>query len=91
MTVSPLSLVFESGDSVKTVSITHNCTCPFTWSGSPVDTSGLLNAFFGEGDNTAVQVSINRSKVPTDTTIEKSWHVTSNGYGEDTIHVTIHN
>jgi len=88
MTVTPLSLVFESGDSVKTLSVTHNCTCPFTWNGTPVDSTNTLKAFSGSGDNTAKEVSILRANLTVDT-LNAYWVVTSNGYGTDTVRVTI--
>jgi hypothetical protein len=88
MTVTPLSVVFQSGDSVKTISITHNCTCPFTWNGTPVDSTNTLKAFSGTGDNTAKEVSILRANLTTDT-LNAYWVVTSNGYGTDTIRATI--
>lgn len=89
MTVSPLSLVFAPGDSVKTLSITHNCTCPFTWNGTPVDSTNTLIAFSGTNDNTAKQVAIMRTNLTVDT-LQAYWVVTSDGYGTDTVRVTIY-
>lgn len=88
MTVSPLSLVFEPGDSVKTLSITHNCSCPFSWNGTPVDSTNTLIAFSGTGDNTGKEVAIMRANLTVDT-LQTYWVVTSNGYGTDTVRVTI--
>src|SRR5690242_16736550 len=89
MTVSPLAVVFGPGDSVKTLSITHNCTCPFTWNGTPVDSTNTLIAFSGTSDNTAKQVAIMRPNLTVDT-LKAYWVVTSNGYGTDTVHVTVY-
>ena len=88
MTITPRSVVFQSGDSMKTISITHNCTCPFNWNGTPVDSTNTLKAFSGNGDNTAKEVSIIRANLTTDT-LTVYWIVTSNGYGTDTIRATI--
>ena len=88
MTVTPLSLTFQAGESSKTISITHNCSCPFTWNGTPVDSTGTLMAFSGTMDNTAKDISIMRANLQSDT-LNAYWVVTSNGYGTDTIHVTV--
>jgi hypothetical protein len=88
MTVTPLSVVFGPGDSVKTLSITHNCTCPFDWNGTPVDSTYTLKAFAGSGDNTSMQISILRASLPVDT-LYAYWVITSNGYGTDTVRATV--
>jgi hypothetical protein len=88
MTVAPRTLFFGPNDSVMNLAVTHNCTCPFSWNGTPVDTTGTLLAFAGTGDNTAKQVSILRANMQTDT-LDAYWVVTSNGYGTDTVRVTV--
>lgn len=88
MTVSPLELVFQSGESTKTLSVTHNCSCPFNWNGAPLDSTGTLQAFSGNGDNTAKEVTILREQMVSDT-LNAAWVVTSNGYGTDTVRVTV--
>lgn len=105
MTVAPDSLYFDIGDTVKTLSITHNCACPFSWEGQPSiadssgnlspDGSGILKAFSGKDDNTSLQVFIDTSKAPnavasSDTIIERYWLVKAGeSFGEASVKVII--
>lgn len=92
MIVSPTTLVFEHGDSVKMVSITHTCTCAFTWTATVTPPNGVIVDTSGTGDNKAVAIRIaDRSKMTSDTLQTKI--VVSNNtparYGIDTIAVTV--
>ena len=89
MVVSPSSLVFQHGESTKSLSITHTCTCPFSWNVTVTPANGVLKDTTGYGDNTSVPVRVvDRSKMTTDT-LKTSYVITSNGYGTDTIAVTV--
>jgi hypothetical protein len=41
MIFSTKIITFQRGDSLKTVSITHSCTCPFSWSSIVVPDTGI--------------------------------------------------
>jgi hypothetical protein len=89
MVISPQSLVFQHSDQVKTLSITHTCTCPFSWYVTVTPANGVLKDTTGYGDNTSVPLRIaDRSKMTTDT-LKTSYVITSNGYGTDTVAVTV--
>ena len=89
MIVTPHSLTFASGETTKTLSIVHTCTCPFSWVCTVTPPNGVLKDTTGTGDNTSVPIQIvDRSKMTSDTMYSKIV-VTSNGYGTDTINVTI--
>jgi hypothetical protein len=89
MVVSPMSLVYQHGDSVKTLSITHTCTCPFTWYVTQTPADGVMKDTTGYGDNTSVPIRvIDRSKIQGDT-LRTSLVISGGSYGVDTIPVTI--
>jgi hypothetical protein len=86
--VSPKSLVYVAPDSMKTVSITHNCTCPFNWNCVSYDTTGTLIVIGGTGDNTAVPVKVDRSKIAVDTL--NTYFLVRSAFGIDTVRVTVY-
>jgi len=89
MIVTPKSLTFASGVSVQNLSITHTCTCPFSWVVNVLDsTSAVLQPTNGSGDNTKVTINIDRTKLTKDT-LKSFLQITSNGYGTDTVLVTV--
>lgn len=89
MELSPKTLVFQPSETQKTVSITHTCPCPFSWKCITKDTSGaLILVASGSGDNSAVPIQVDRSKLAVDTLITYV-HVTSN-YQPDSVLVTIY-
>ena len=88
LVVSPKSLTFASGVSVQHVSITHTCTCPFSWNVNPLDPTQVLLPASGVWDSTSATIRIDRTKLMTDT-LHSSLQITSNGYGTDTISVTV--
>lgn len=90
MIIAPHSIVLASPVSDSTVSITHSCTCPFTWNAtiSPsIDTSWLIFPTYQSGDKTDIPISIDTSKLATGTS-RATILIVSNSYGEDSIVVT---
>ena len=89
MELSPKTLVFQPSENMKTVSITHTCTCAFSWHCTTKDTSGALILIgTGSQDNENVPIQIDRSKLIVDTLITYV-HVTSN-YQPDSVLVTVY-
>jgi hypothetical protein len=92
MIVSPTTLVFNSGETEKTISISHTCTCAFSWTCSVTPPNGVLKDTNGIGDTpTAVIRVVDRSKMTSDT-LHTSIIVSNNSpivYGIDTIAVTV--
>jgi len=89
MELSPKTLVFQPSENMKTVSITHTCTCAFSWHCTTKDTSGaLILVASGSGDNSAVPIQVDRSKLTVDTLVTYV-HVTSN-YQPDSVLVTVY-
>ena len=87
MVIAPRTLQFVPGDSVETVSITHTCTCPFTWWSSFDSTATWLSVpATMHGDHPDVQITVDRSKMPTDS-VHAFIRITSNAYGIDSIEV----
>ena len=87
MSVTPTTLTFSHADTVKTISITHNCTCPFTWNVNVLTATQAIQGFTGTGDNTHVAIQIDRSKMTGDTLLTELQ--VKSGYGSDTVKVTI--
>jgi hypothetical protein len=85
--IAPKSLTFAHGESVKTLSITHTCTCPFTWYVTVLNPNAVLKDTIGTGDNTAVPFTIDRSKLTVDTLIDAI--AIHSAYGTDTIQITV--
>lgn len=89
MVLSPKTLVFTPSETQKTISITHTCTCGFSWQCKTRDTSGVLVLVpSGTGDNAAVPIQVDRSKMVRDTLITYV-NVTSN-YQPDSVLVTVY-
>lgn len=88
LVVSPLSLTFSHGDTVKTLSITHTCTCPFSWNVNVLDSTAVLQPTSGSGDNTQVAIHIDRTKFKGDS-LHAALQVNGYSYGIDTIRVTV--
>src|SRR6185312_5027933 len=81
MIISPQVLTFGKGDSTKQLSVTHSCTCPFTWYlAKPTIANWLTIPTTGSNDNTKIPVSIDRTLLAQSTTNETFLVVTSNGY-----------
>jgi hypothetical protein len=107
MIISPKTIVINHRlnreDTIKSVSITHSCTCPFEWSsaitlrsdslGIPVNDTWKWLQFTADtvGDHTNIPIVVYPSKMQNDTgfaTIAiNSAHYT---YGTDTIHVIVY-
>ncbi len=88
MTVSPTTLTYAHGEDSKTISITHNCTCPFSWNVNVLTATGVLRDTNGIGNNDKLPIIIDRTKMTGDT-LHATLQVTSNGYGTETVAVTI--
>jgi hypothetical protein len=86
--VSPHSLTFAHGESVKTLSVTHSCTCPFSWNLNVLTVTQVLKDTSGTGDNTRVPIWIDRTKLTTDTLVA-ALQVKADGYGIDTVAITV--
>src|SRR5437870_1282761 len=87
--VSPKTLVFAKGESVKNLSITHTCTCPFSWNVNVLTVTPALKDTSGTNDNASVPISIDRTKLPADSVIYATFEVASNYANRDTVQVTI--
>ncbi|MEP7233788.1 MAG: hypothetical protein ABI778_00705 [Ignavibacteriota bacterium] len=85
--ISPKSLTYQTGDSIKNVSITHTCTCPFPWSVNVLTPSAVLIGSTGNGDNSNVPIKIDRSQLTVDT-LRGELQVKS-AFGTDTIVVMV--
>ncbi len=90
MIIAPHAIVFPSSTSDSAVSITHSCTCPFSWNAtiSPsIDTAWLTFQTSMTGDKSDVPISIHRSLLTADTN-RATILILSNSYGNDSIAVT---
>ncbi len=90
MVITPDTLVFRPPTTDSTISITHTCSCPFSWSATvlPVsDTAWLHFPNYQSGDKSDVPISIDRSLLKADTSTA-TIVVASNSYGNDSIMVT---
>ncbi len=88
MVITPKALTYTPSDNIQPLSITHTCTCPFSWNVNVLTATQVLKDTSGSGDNTKVSISIDRSKLTFDT-LHATLQITSNGYGTDTVRVTI--
>lgn len=89
MIVNPKTLVYQHGDSVKSLSITHTCTCPFNWYVTVTPANGVLKDTSGLGDNTSVPIRVvDRSKMTSDTLLT-TLVINGGSYGIDTVAVTV--
>ena len=90
MVIAPDTIAFRAPSADSTISITHTCTCPFSWNGtiSPTaDTAWLHFPSYQSGDKSDVPISINRSLLTADTS-RATIIIVSNSYGNDSILVT---
>lgn len=89
MIISPKSITFAKGDSATAVSITHSCTCAFSWHASLTPASAVSWLVFPTdttGDHKSLPMITRPSLYPNDT--NEAWiSINSNHYGADTIHV----
>src|ERR1051325_10340183 len=92
MIISQKNIVFSQNDSIHHISITHSCTCPFSWTAHLNDTSvhwlefpiDSSSAVIGDHNNIFIGTYPSLyTKDTNDVTIT----VISNNYGSDTIHV----
>jgi hypothetical protein len=85
MVIAPRTIVFSSPQQDSTVSITHTCTCPFSWNAT-VSPQALWLSFptNQSGDKTDVPISIDRTKLIADTN-RATVTIASNSYGSDSI------
>lgn len=88
--IDPHTVLFTALDSVKAVSITHTCTCPFSWTSQVLPVSPwLIVPADTSGDHADIPFRIDRSKLTADTAIAVV-HIHSNSYGEDSVTVTVY-
>jgi hypothetical protein len=88
MTVSPKTLTYAHGEDTKMISITHNCSCPFSWFISVIDSTQVLKDTSGVQDNAKVPINIDRSKLHSDT-LHARLQISTYGYGTDTVFITV--
>jgi hypothetical protein len=93
MIISPKMITFDHrGDTTKSVSITHSCTCPFEWSSAfSTDTASHWITFTHDtvGDHSSIPIIVHPWMLPKDT--NDAWIAINSAhgsYGTDTIHVT---
>jgi hypothetical protein len=87
MVISPRTIQFAATDSVKTISVTHTCTCPFTWWTSvPADAGWLQVPASMQGDHAQVPITVDRTKMTSDS-VHAFVRFTSNAYGIDSLEV----
>lgn len=85
--VAPHELTFAATDTTRAVSITHTCTCPFSWTSVvPAAATWLTVATSMQGDHTNVPVSIDRAKLPSDTS--RAVIRFNSNFGSDSLLVT---
>lgn len=85
--ITPHSLIFASADTMKTISITHTCTCPFSWNVNVLTATQALQSFSGTGDNAKVEIHLDRTKLMVDTLM--AMMEVHSAYGRDTVQVTV--
>jgi hypothetical protein len=96
MIFSSKSFTFVSGDTVETVSITHSCTCPFSWEATVIpqsaiditdtDTGWLVFPKKMTGDHHDIPIET-RPKYYDSATNHATIIIRSNRYGNDTMQV----
>jgi len=88
MILAPHTIVFSPSSPDSTVSITHSCTCPFSWNATiPPSAPWLSFPESQTGDKTDVPISIVDSLLPAGTN-RATILIVSNSYGDDSILVT---
>ena len=89
MIIAPDSIVLRAPTQDTTISITHSCSCPFSWTATitPLpDTAWLKFQNYQSGDKTNVPLTIDRARLQTDTN-RATIRLASNSYGDTTITV----
>lgn len=87
MVIAPDTVVFRPPTTDSTISITHTCTCPFSWNATVLpttDTAWLAFQNYQSGDKSDVPITIDRAKLSADTN-RAQIAIASNSYGTDTI------
>jgi hypothetical protein len=88
MIIAPHTIVFSSSAPDSTVSITHSCTCPFSWDATVSPVSLWLTFQTSQsGDKSDIPISIDTALLPADTN-RATILIVSNSYGDDSIIVT---
>jgi hypothetical protein len=88
MIVAPHTIVLSSSVLDSTVSITHSCTCPFSWNATVSPGSPWLTFQTSQsGDKSDIPISIDTTLLPADTN-RATILIVSNSYGDDSIVVT---
>jgi hypothetical protein len=85
ITVDPQKLVFEKGVDSLSISITHNCTCPFHWTAIPDSIISMQSS--GSADDPQVWVVLKRDKLVKDK--DSTWSVLpiQSNYGDATVSI----
>ncbi len=92
MIIVPDTMVFHAplpgaATQDSTISITHSCSCPFSWSATivpPSDTAWLTFPTYQSGDKSDVPISIDRANLTSDTS-RATINIASNSYGDTSI------
>lgn len=89
MIVAPHAIVFStSTPDTMTVSITHSCTCPFSWNATVSPAASWLSFPSSlVGDKSDIPISVNTALLTADTS-RATILIVSNSYGDDSIIVT---
>ncbi len=88
MIIAPHSMVLSVSTPDSSVSITHSCTCPFSWNATVSPVSPWLSFPASQtGDKSDVPISIDSALLTADTN-RATIVIASNSYGEDSIVVT---
>ncbi len=88
MIVAPHTMVLSSSTPDSTVSITHSCTCPFSWNATVSPVSPWLTFPSSQtGDKSDIPISIDTALLMADTN-RATILIVSNSYGDDSIVVT---
>ncbi len=88
MIIAPHTIVFSASTLDSTVSITHSCTCPFSWYDSIYPPAPWLTFPSRQnGDKADVPIVIDTSMLSADTN-RATILIISNSYGDDSILVT---
>ncbi|GEM_PF-2175588 len=85
MIIQPDTLILRAPTADTTVSITHSCTCPFSWNSTVNPPSPWLTfQNYQSGDRMNIPISIDRTKLTSDTS-RAIVSIASNSYGDTTI------
>jgi len=96
MTVSPHLLTFQKGDTVQTMSLSHSCGCPITWTILPLDSTAtwLQVTTTRIGDIPKDSVFVDRALLTSDTMrtalkISTNSYHTQSGNTYDTVQIVV--